>query len=171
MRRGRAIPARPNRAALPALTAATAMAFPPGIVATCARVEQSPAQVLKLAQITPAQLKQIDARITERQMQVLSGAAKSVSSAWSTFWATCTAWPAGPSIRAFRCVATAWRNWVMAEVSRLVAQNTSVHNSAAAFGKVSIARKNNLEDIHGHGQGQIKPWLTFRSDKLSPKQN
>ena len=69
------MPARPTRAALPAPTAATPMAFASAIVAAYAKYEQSPAQALKLAQITPAQLKQIDARITARQMEVLSGTA------------------------------------------------------------------------------------------------
>lgn len=51
------------------------MAFALAIVAAYAKYEQSPAPALKLAQITPAQLKQIDARITARQMEVLSGTA------------------------------------------------------------------------------------------------
>jgi AraC-like DNA-binding protein len=55
--------------------AATPMAFARSIVAAYARHGQSPAAVLKLAQITPSQLHRADGRITARQMEVLSGAA------------------------------------------------------------------------------------------------
>ena len=51
------------------------MAFARAIVAAYRRYGQDPAQALKLAQITPAKLQQPDARITARQMEVLSGAA------------------------------------------------------------------------------------------------
>ena len=44
------------------------------------------------------------------------------------------------------------RNQVLAKVSFLVAQVTSVHKPSAAFGKGPIANKNDLEDIHSHGQ-------------------
>ena len=55
--------------------AATPMAFARAIVAAYPRYKQSPAKALKLAQITPANLRQADGRITARQMEVLSGAA------------------------------------------------------------------------------------------------
>jgi AraC-like DNA-binding protein len=64
---GRVPPIAPN--------AATPMAFARSIVAAYARYGQSPAAVLKLAQITPSQLHKADGRITARQMEVLSGAA------------------------------------------------------------------------------------------------
>ena len=69
------MPARLTGAAFTTPTPATPMAFALAIVAAYARYEQSPAQALKLAQITPAQLNQPGARITARQMEVLSGAA------------------------------------------------------------------------------------------------
>src|SRR4051812_44803476 len=68
----------PPRAPAKAATspkAATPMAFARSIVAAYQRHGQSPAEVLKLAQITPAQLKQVRGRITARQMEALSGAA------------------------------------------------------------------------------------------------
>jgi AraC-like DNA-binding protein len=55
--------------------AATPMAFARSIAAAYKRHGQSPAEALKLAQITPAQLKQANAHITARQMELLSGAA------------------------------------------------------------------------------------------------
>ena len=51
------------------------MAFARAIVAAYSRAGESPAGVLKLAQITPAQLHKKGGRITARQMEVLSGAA------------------------------------------------------------------------------------------------
>jgi AraC-like DNA-binding protein len=51
------------------------MAFARVIAAAYAWYGQSPAGALKLAQITPARLQQPQARITARQMEVLSGAA------------------------------------------------------------------------------------------------
>ena len=51
------------------------MAFARAIAAVYQRYRQSPAKALKLAQITPAKLQEVDARITARQMEVLSGAA------------------------------------------------------------------------------------------------
>ncbi|MFI5447499.1 AraC family transcriptional regulator [Polaromonas sp. UC242_47] len=55
--------------------AATPMAFARVIVAAYQRYGQSPASALRQAQITPARLQQAEARITARQMEVLSGAA------------------------------------------------------------------------------------------------
>jgi AraC-like DNA-binding protein len=55
--------------------AATPMAYVREIEAVYQRAGLSPASALKLAQITPAQLKKTDAKITARQMEVLSGAA------------------------------------------------------------------------------------------------
>jgi AraC-like DNA-binding protein len=55
--------------------AATPMAFARAIVAAYRRYGRDPGQTLKLAQITPSTLKQYDARITSRQMEVLSGTA------------------------------------------------------------------------------------------------
>ena len=54
---------------------ATPMAFARAIVAAYERHQQVSIDALKLAQITPAQLNQSDARITARQMEVLSGTA------------------------------------------------------------------------------------------------
>jgi hypothetical protein len=51
------------------------MAFARSIAAAYQRYGESPAQALKLAQITPNQLKQPTAHITARQMEILSGAA------------------------------------------------------------------------------------------------
>jgi AraC-like DNA-binding protein len=61
-------PANPPKAATP-------MAFARSIAAAYKRYNQSPAKALNLAQITPAQLKQVNAHITARQMEQLSGAA------------------------------------------------------------------------------------------------
>ncbi|MCZ8285131.1 MAG: AraC family transcriptional regulator ligand-binding domain-containing protein, partial [Bacteroidia bacterium] len=55
--------------------AATPMAFARSIAAAYKRHSQSPTEALKLAQITPAQLKQANGHITARQMELLSGAA------------------------------------------------------------------------------------------------
>jgi AraC-like DNA-binding protein len=55
--------------------AATPMAFARVIAAAYERNGQSPARALKLAQITPGKLQQLDARITARQMEMFSGAA------------------------------------------------------------------------------------------------
>jgi len=55
--------------------AATPMAFARSIVAAYKRDGRSPEQALKLAQITPNQLKQLNGHITARQMELLSGAA------------------------------------------------------------------------------------------------
>ncbi|WP_457282863.1 AraC family transcriptional regulator [Polaromonas sp. P5_D5] len=55
--------------------AATPMAFARSIASAYKRYNQSPAEALKLAQITPTQLKQASAHITARQMEQLSGAA------------------------------------------------------------------------------------------------
>ena len=55
--------------------AATPMAYARAIVAAYQRHGQNPAEVLKLAQITPAALQKAEARITARQMELLSGAA------------------------------------------------------------------------------------------------
>ncbi len=51
------------------------MAFARVMAAACARGGIDPAELLKLAQITPARLRQATGRITARQMEVLSGAA------------------------------------------------------------------------------------------------
>ena len=51
------------------------MAFARVIAAAYERVGQSPSRALKQAQITPTRLQQLDARITARQMEALSGAA------------------------------------------------------------------------------------------------
>jgi AraC-like DNA-binding protein len=55
--------------------AATPMAFARSIATAYKRYGQSPAEALKLAQITPTQLKQANGHITARQMELLSGAA------------------------------------------------------------------------------------------------
>lgn len=55
--------------------AATPMAFARAIVAAYRRHDRDPEGALRLAQITPAQLRQSDGRMTARQMEVLSGAA------------------------------------------------------------------------------------------------
>jgi AraC-like DNA-binding protein len=64
-------PAKPNSPP----KAATPMAFARSIAAAYKRHGQNPAEALKLAQITPAQLKQAHGHITARQMELLSGAA------------------------------------------------------------------------------------------------
>jgi AraC-like DNA-binding protein len=51
------------------------MAFARVMAAACQRDRQDPAEALRLAQITPRRLQQPDARITARQMELLSGAA------------------------------------------------------------------------------------------------
>ena len=51
------------------------MAFARAIVAAYRHYSQDPAGALKLAQIAPSRLEQVNARITSRQMEVLSGAA------------------------------------------------------------------------------------------------
>ncbi len=51
------------------------MAFARVIAAAYEKHGQSPAKALKQAQITPLKLQQVDARITARQMEVLSGTA------------------------------------------------------------------------------------------------
>jgi AraC-like DNA-binding protein len=55
--------------------AATPMALARAIVAAYRRYGQDPARVLRLAQITPANLQAADGRITARQMEVLSAEA------------------------------------------------------------------------------------------------
>jgi len=65
----------PSRSPTSPPVAATPMAFARSIAAAYKRYGQSPDQALKLAQITPNQLKQPNAHITARQMEVLSGAA------------------------------------------------------------------------------------------------
>lgn len=65
----------PSRSPANPPIAATPMAFARSIVAAYKRYSSSPDQALKLAQITPNQLKQPTAHITARQMEVLSGAA------------------------------------------------------------------------------------------------
>jgi AraC-like DNA-binding protein len=74
----RKIAAMPTKApAKPATPpkAATPMAFARSIVAAYKRCGQSPTEALKLAQITPTQLKQANTHITARQMELLSGTA------------------------------------------------------------------------------------------------
>ena len=65
----------PSRSPANPPVAATPMAFARSIAAAYKRHGQSPDQALKLAQITPNQLKQPTAHITARQMELLSGAA------------------------------------------------------------------------------------------------
>jgi AraC-like DNA-binding protein len=65
----------PSRSPANPPVAATPMAFARSIVAAYKRHGQSPEQALKLAQITPNQLKQPTGHITARQMELLSGAA------------------------------------------------------------------------------------------------
>lgn len=55
--------------------AVTPMAFARAVVAAYRRHGQNPDAALKLAQITPAQLQKSDARMTARQMELLSAAA------------------------------------------------------------------------------------------------
>jgi AraC-like DNA-binding protein len=68
----------PRRAALrqqPTPAAATPMAFARAIAGALRRDGRNPDAALRQAQITPSQLKQVSARITSRQMEVLSAAA------------------------------------------------------------------------------------------------
>ena len=65
----------PSRSPANPPIAATPMAFARSITAAYKRYGRNPDQALKLAQITPNQLKQANAHITARQMEVLSGAA------------------------------------------------------------------------------------------------
>ena len=65
----------PSRSPARTPAAVTPMAFARAIAAAYRRRGQSPDAALKLAQITPAQLHKSDARMTARQMEVLSGAA------------------------------------------------------------------------------------------------
>jgi AraC-like DNA-binding protein len=65
----------PSRSPTNPPIAATPMAFARSIAAAYQRYGKSPAQALKLAQITPNQLKQTTGHITARQMELLSGAA------------------------------------------------------------------------------------------------
>ena len=51
------------------------MAFARAIEAAYRRYGGSPAEALRMAQITPARLQQVDGRMTSRQMEMLSGAA------------------------------------------------------------------------------------------------
>ena len=67
--------ARPAASPPVPAVAATPMAFARVIAQSYTRSGQSPALALKQAHITPAKLQQQDARITARQMEVLSGAA------------------------------------------------------------------------------------------------
>lgn len=65
----------PSRSPATPPVAATPMAFARSIAAAYKRYGQSPEHALKLAQITPNQLKQPTGHITARQMELLSGAA------------------------------------------------------------------------------------------------
>ncbi|MDP1954233.1 MAG: AraC family transcriptional regulator [Polaromonas sp.] len=69
------MPARRLSTAPTQAVAATPMAFARVIAAAYERNGQNPVKALKQAQITPTKLQQADARITARQMEVLSGAA------------------------------------------------------------------------------------------------
>lgn len=69
------MPSRAAAALPPAPAAVTPMAFARAIVAAYLARGLDPAQALRLAQITPPRLQQPDARITARQMELLSGAA------------------------------------------------------------------------------------------------
>ncbi len=69
------MPVRPPPVAASQPAAATPMAFAQVIAAAYQLYDQSPAQALKLAQITPVKMQQTDGRITARQMEVLSGTA------------------------------------------------------------------------------------------------
>ena len=59
----------------PAPAAVTPMAFARAIAAAYERRGRAPDEALKLAQITPSQLRETDARMTARQMELLSAAA------------------------------------------------------------------------------------------------
>ncbi len=63
----------PVRVKLP--TAATPMAFAHAILEAYSRYGQDPARALAMAQITPAELKEVAACITAKQMELLSGTA------------------------------------------------------------------------------------------------
>jgi AraC-like DNA-binding protein len=65
----------PSRAPRANPAAATPMAFARAIVAAYGRQGRNPDGALRLAQITPAALKQADGRMTARQMEALSAAA------------------------------------------------------------------------------------------------
>lgn len=65
----------PSRRPAPAPAAVTPMAFARAIVAAYRRHGRNPEAALRQAQITPAQLQKADARMTARQMEVLSAAA------------------------------------------------------------------------------------------------
>ncbi|MDI1338786.1 AraC family transcriptional regulator [Polaromonas sp.] len=69
------MPARPPPTLPVQPAAATPMAFARVMVAAYALYGRSPANALKLAQITPSRLQQPAANITARQMEVLSGTA------------------------------------------------------------------------------------------------
>src|SRR5688572_1055700 len=69
------MPTRPSRQPAGQTPAATPMAFARAITAAYERHGRNPAEALQLAQITPSKLLQPEARITARQMEVLSGAA------------------------------------------------------------------------------------------------
>jgi len=64
-----------TRAAITRPAAVTPMAFARAMVANYARQQRDPAGALRLAQITPSALRQVDGRMTARQMEVLSAAA------------------------------------------------------------------------------------------------
>ncbi|HYE40419.1 MAG TPA: AraC family transcriptional regulator [Ramlibacter sp.] len=65
----------PARRATPSPSAVTPMAFARAIAAAYRRHGRSPDAALRQAQITPAQLQKSDARMTARQMELLSAAA------------------------------------------------------------------------------------------------
>jgi AraC-like DNA-binding protein len=67
--------AAPPRRPAETPAAATPIAFARAIVAAYRQYGKNPEQALRLAQITPSTLSQPDARMTSRQMEVLSGAA------------------------------------------------------------------------------------------------
>ncbi|OYY99430.1 MAG: AraC family transcriptional regulator [Polaromonas sp. 28-63-22] len=69
------MPIRPPEIAKDKPAAATPMAFAKAIASAYRLYGREPAGALKLAQITPASLQQIDGHITAAQMEVLSGAA------------------------------------------------------------------------------------------------
>ena len=69
------MPVRPAHQTANRPPAATPMAFARVIAAAYPLYDQNPANALKLAQITPVKLQQPEARITARQMEVLSGTA------------------------------------------------------------------------------------------------
>jgi len=69
------MPTRSTNETTPQPAIATPMAFARVIAGAYQRYGQDPARALKLAQITPSKLQQPDARITARQMEILSGAA------------------------------------------------------------------------------------------------